>query len=151
MLYRVRGEVPDEYYEIPLGKARIAKEGSDVTLIAYSGMVKVAEEAAEMFYKNNISAEVIDLRTLSPLDLETLVNSVKKTSRAVVIEETWKTGGFSGTIASDLQEAAFDYLDGPVLRINGPDVPAPYAKNLEQLMIPKATWIFDQVKYNFGL
>jgi len=151
MLYRVRGEVPDEYYEIPLGKARISKEGSDVTLIAYSGMVKVAEEAAEMFYKNNISAEVIDLRTLSPLDLETLVNSVKKTSRAVVIEETWKTGGFSGSIASDLQEAAFDYLDGPVLRINGPDVPAPYAKNLEQLMIPKASWIFDQVKYNFGL
>ena len=97
------------------------------------------------------SSDPIDLRTLSPLDLETLVNSVKKTSRAVVIEETWKTGGFSGSIASDLQEAAFDYLDGPVLRINGPDVPAPYAKNLEQLMIPKASWIFDQVKYNFGL
>ena len=101
--------------------------------------------------EKNISAEVIDLRTLSPLDIETVVNSVKKTNRAVVVEETWKTGGFSGTIASNIQEAAFDDLDGPVIRVNAPDVSAPYAKNIEASMIPSADWIVEAVTYNFGL
>ena len=151
LLYRVRGEVPEEYYEVPFGKARIAVEGQDVTLISYSGMVRVAEDAAEKLSEKNISAEVIDLRTLSPLDLDTVVKSVRKTNRAVVIEETWKTGGFSGTIASNIQEAAFDDLDGPVLRINGPDVPAPYARNIEEATIPSAEWIVESVTYNFGL
>ena len=151
LLYRVRGEVPEEYYEVPFGKARIAVEGQDVTLISYSGMVRVAEDAAEKLSDKNISAEVIDLRTLSPLDLDTVVKSVRKTNRAVVIEETWKTGGFSGTIASNIQEAAFDDLDGPVLRINGPDVPAPYARNIEEATIPSAEWIVESVTYNFGL
>lgn len=151
LLYRVRGEVPEEYYEVPFGKARIAVEGQDVTLISYSGMVRVAEDAAEKLSEKNISAEVIDLRTLSPLDLDTVVKSVQKTNRAVVIEETWKTGGFSGTIASNIQEAAFDDLDGPVLRINGLDVPAPYARNIEEATIPSAEWIVESVTYNFGL
>ncbi len=151
LLYRVKGEVPEEYYEIPFGKARISQPGDDVTLIAYSGMVRIAEEAAKILSEKNISAEVIDLRTLSPLDIDTVVNSVKKTNRAVVIEETWKTGGFSGTIASNIQEAAFDDLDGPVIRVNAPDVPAPYAKNIEASMIPSADWIVEAVTYNFGL
>ena len=151
LLYRVRGEVPEEYYEVPLGKARIAKPGTDVTLVAYSGMVRVAEEAAAKLEEMNISSEVIDLRCLSPLDLDTVIESVKKTNRVVIVEETWKTGGFSGTIASDIQEAAFDELDGPVIRINGPDVPAPYARTIEQLMIPSSDWVVESVKYNFGL
>jgi len=151
LLYRVRGEVPEEYYEIPLGKARIAKPGTDVTLVAYSGMVRVAEEAAVKLGEDNISSEVIDLRCLSPLDLDTVIESVKKTNRVAIVEETWKTGGFSGTIASDIQEAAFDELDGPVIRINGPDVPAPYARNIEQLMIPNSDKVVELVKYNFGL
>jgi len=151
LLYRVKGDVPEEYYEVPFGKARIAKPGEDVTLIAYSGMVKITEEAAKILADKNISAEIIDLRTLSPLDIETVVESVKKTNRAVVIEETWKTGGFSGTIASNVQEAAFDYLDGPVIRVNGPDVSAPYAKNIESAMIPSADWVVEAVTYNFGL
>ena len=151
LLYRVRGEVPEEYYEVPFGKARIAVEGHDVTLISYSGMVRVAEEAAEKLSEKNISAEVIDLRTLSPLDLDTVIKSVRKTNRAVVIEETWKTGGFSGTIASNIQEAAFDDLDGPVLRINGLDVPAPYARNIEEATIPSAGWVVESVTHNFGL
>ena len=151
LLYRVRGEVPDDYYEIPLGQARIAREGKDVTLVSYSGMVRVAEESAAKLAENDISAEVIDLRTLSPLDLETVVKSVRKTNRVAVIEETWKTGGFSGTIASDIQEAAFDDLDGPVLRINAPDVPAPYARNIEQAMIPSSDWVVEAITYNFGL
>ena len=151
LLYRVKGDVPEEYYEIPFGKARIALEGQDVTLIAYSGMVRVAEEAAVKLSEKDISAEVIDLRTLSPLDLDTVLKSVQKTNRAVVIEETWKTGGFSGTKASNIQEAAFDDLDGPVLRINGPDIPAPYARNIEEATIPNAEWIVESVTYNFGL
>ena len=151
LLYRVRGEVPDDYYEIPLGQARIAREGEDVTLVSYSGMVRVAEESAAKLAENDISAEVIDLRTLSPLDLETVVTSVRKTNRVAVIEETWKTGGFSGTIASNIQEAAFDDLDGPVLRINAPDVPAPYARNIEQAMIPSSDWVVEAITYNFGL
>lgn len=151
LLYRVRGEVPDDYYEIPLGQARIAREGEDVTLVSYSGMVRVAEESAAKLAENDISAEVIDLRTLSPFDLETVVRSVRKTNRVAVIEETWKTGGFSGTIASDIQEAAFDDLDGPVLRINAPDVPAPYARNIEQAMIPSSDWVVEAITYNFGL
>ena len=151
LLYKVKGDVPEEYYEVPFGEARIAKLGDDVTLIAYSGMVRIAEEAAKILADKNISAEIIDLRTLSPLDIETVVESVKKTNRAVVIEETWKTGGFSGTIASNVQEAAFDYLDGPVIRVNGPDVSAPYAKNIESAMIPSADWVVEAVTYNFGL
>lgn len=151
LLYRAKGEVPEEYYEIPFGKARIAQPGEDVTLVAYSGMVRIAEQAAKILSEKNISAEVIDLRTLAPLDIDTVVNSVKKTNRAVVIEETWKTGGFSGTIASNIQEAAFDDLDGPVVRVNAPDVPAPYAKNIEAAMIPSADWIVEAVTYNFGL
>ena len=151
LLYKVKGDVPEEYYEVPFGEARIAKLGDDVTLIAYSGMVRIAEEAAKILADKHISAEIIDLRTLSPLDIETVVESVKKTNRAVVIEETWKTGGFSGTIASNVQEAAFDYLDGPVIRVNGPDVSAPYAKNIESAMIPSADWVVEAVTYNFGL
>ena len=151
LLYRVKGEVPEEYYEVPFGKARIVQPGTDVTLVAYSGMVRIAEEAAKILSEKDISAEIIDLRTLSPVDIDTVIDSVKKTNRAVVLEETWKTGGFSGTIASNIQESAFDYLDGPVIRINGPDTSAPYAKNIESLMIPNANSIVEAVTYNFGL
>ena len=151
LLYRVRGEVPDDYYEIPFGKANIVRPGTDVTIVSYSGMVRIAEEAAKTLEEKGISAEIIDLRTLSPLDMDTVIESVRKTNRAAVIEETWKTGGFSGTIASEIQEVAFDDLDGPVLRINAPDVPAPYARNIEQAMIPSADWLVDSITYNFGL
>ena len=151
LLYRTRGEVPDEYFEVPIGKASITMEGSEVTLVSYSGMVRVAEKAASDLAIQGVSVEVIDLRSLLPLDLDTIIASVKKTNRAVVIEETWKTGGFSNTIASNIQELAFDDLDGPVIRINAPDVPAPYARNIEQNMIPQSEWVVTAVKDNFGL
>ena len=151
LLYRTRGEVPEEYYEVPIGKASITMTGNDVTLVAYSGMVRVAEEAGSDLASQGIGAEVIDLRSLSPLDMDTIIASVRKTNRAVVIEETWKTGGFSNTIASNIQELAFDDLDGPVIRINAPDVPAPYARNIEQNMIPQSEWVVTAVKDNFGL
>ena len=151
LLYRVKGEIPDEYFEVPIGKARVIRPGKDVTIVSYSGMVRVAENAAIKLEEKNISAEVIDLRSLSPLDLDTVVDSVRKTNRVVVVEETWKTGGVSGTIASYIQESAFDDLDGPVIRINGPDVPAPYARNIEQAMIPSSDAVVEAVTYNFGL
>ena len=114
LLYNTRGEVPDEQYEVPLGEAAVKREGTDVTLVAYGRMVHVAQDAALTLATRNVEAEVVDLRTLRPLDVDTVVESVKKTSRAVVVEETWRTGGFAGELVSVIQEQAFDHLDGPV-------------------------------------
>ncbi len=138
VLYGTRGEVPDDPYSIPLGSADIKRIGSDVTLVSYSGMVPVALEAAEQLAAGGVEAEVVDLRSLAPLDVETIVSSVKKTSRAVVVEETWEFGGFAGEIVALLNEQAFDYLDGPVLRVAGANAPTPYSRHLEQASIPDA-------------
>ena len=118
LLYGVRGEVPDEWYDVPLGKAAVRRAGTDVTIVAYSRMAHVALQAAEILSSSkSVEAEVIDLRTLRPLDMATVIDSVKKTNRAVVVEEAWRTGGFSAEVASSIQEEAFDYLDGPVQRV----------------------------------
>ncbi len=151
LLYGVRGEVPDEYYEVPFGKAAVRREGDDVTIIGYSRMAHVAEQAADDLAKRGRQAEVIDLRTLRPLDIATVVESVKKTSRAIVVEEAWRTGGFAGEVASAIQEEAFDYLDGPVLRVGGLDVPAPYSGPLEAITIPDAARVVDEIGRNFGI
>ena len=151
LLYGVRGEVPDEYYEVPFGKAAIRREGDDVTIIGYSRMAHVAEQAADDLAKRGRQAEVIDLRTLRPFDIATVVESVKKTSRAIVVEEAWRTGGFAGEVASAIQEEAFDYLDGPVLRVGGLDVPAPYSGPLEAVTIPDAARVVDEIGRNFGI
>src|SRR5690606_3391250 len=110
----------------------------DVTLVAYSRMVHVALDAAQMLAERGVEAEVIDLRTLRPLDMETIAASVRKTNRVAVIEEAWRTGGFAAEIAARIQEECFDDLDGPVARIGGEDVPQPYAINLERASIPDA-------------
>ena len=151
MLYGRRGEVPDEWYEVPFGEAAIHRPGSDITIVAYSGMVPVALKAAEALADKGREAEVIDLRTLRPLDMDTAVESVKKTNRAVVVEETWRTGGFAGEIASSIQESAFDYLDGPVARVGGLDVPTPYARQLEQASLPRAEDVLEAIEKNFGI
>lgn len=152
LLYGLKGEVPNEWYEIPFGKARIMREGTDITLVGYSRMSHIAMEAAEMLEATKgKQAEVIDLRTLRPWDAETVINSVKKTNRVVIIEETWKTGGFAGEIASTIQEEAFDDLDGPVVRVGGLDVPAPYAGNLEQATIPSAKRVLKAIEEHFGI
>ena len=151
LLYGVRGEVPDEYYEVPFGKAAVRREGDDVTIIGYSRMAHVAEQAADDLAKRGRQAEVIDLRTLRPLDIATVVESVKKTSRAIVVEEAWRTGGFAGEVASAIQEEAFDYLDGPVLRVGGLDVPAPYSGPLEAITIPDSARVVDEIGRNFGI
>ena len=151
LLYRVGGEVPDEYYDVPFGKAAIRREGEDVTIVGYSRMAHVAQEAAEKLAEKGRSAEVIDLRTLRPFDVDTIVESVKKTNRAVIVEEAWHTGGFAGEIASEVQEMAFDYLDGPVVRVAGLDVPAPYSGQLEAATIPSAERVVQAIEYNFGI
>ena len=151
LLYGVRGEVPDESYTIPFGKAAVKRVGKDITLVAYSRMVHVAMEAAQALSEKGVQAEVVDLRTLRPLDTKTVVESVKKTSHAVVVEEFWRTGGFAAELASTIQEEAFDYLDGPVGRVGGVEVPSPYSFNLEAAAIPTAKRVVDTVERLYGM
>jgi pyruvate dehydrogenase E1 component beta subunit len=145
VLYGTRAEVPEGEYLIPLGVADIKRRGKDVTLIAHSKMVFVALEAAADLEREGIEAEVIDPRTLRPLDSETLVQSVKKTNRAVIVEEGWPFCGVGAQIVDILQSRAFDYLDAPILRVTGADVPTPYAKNLEHLAFPDKQRVMDAV------
>ena len=141
LLYSTRGEVPDTNYKIPLGQAAVTREGADITLVGYSRMARVCLAAAEELSGQGINAEVVDLRTLRPLDIDTVAGSVKKTHRAIVVEETSKLGGFGGEIVSQVQEAAFDYLDTPVRRIAGAEAPIPYAMPLEQIAIPSGATV----------
>jgi len=136
-LYSRKGEVPDGPYSIPFGQAEVHRQGKDVTLIGYSGSVYQATQAADMLAQDGIEAEVLNLRTLRPLDVETIIASVRKTRRAVVIEDDWKFGGFAGEISAIIMERAFDDLDAPVARVCGADVPIPYAKELEQAALPQ--------------
>ena len=150
LLYSTRGEVPETAYKIPLGQADIKRPGSDVTIVSYSRMVQVSLDAAEELAQDGIQAEVVDLRTLRPLDAETVVNSVKKTHKALVVEETSKFGGFSGEVVSQLQEDAFEYLDAPVARVAGEEVPIPYSLPLEQLATPDAERVAQAVRNLVG-
>jgi pyruvate dehydrogenase E1 component beta subunit len=136
LLYGVRGEVPDTDFREPLGQAMVAREGTDVTIVAYSRMMQVSLRAAAQLEEQGISAEVIDLRTLRPLDMHTVYESVGKTHRLVVAEEDWRTIGIGAEIAASVSEICFDQLDAPVRRVAMPDVPMPYAKNLELALVP---------------
>lgn len=136
----------DPEHVLPIGKALIRREGKDVTLIAFSIMVGKALQAAEQLSEQGIEAEVIDLRTIRPLDIETLIQSIKKTNRVVSIEESWPFAGIGSEIAALVMEHAFDYLDAPVVRVTGADVPMPYAANLEHLAIPQVDAIVEAAK-----
>lgn len=151
LLYRVQGEVPDEPYTVAIGQAAVQQEGADVTLVAYSRMVHVALETARELEQRGVQAEVVDLRSLRPLDMETVLRSVRKTHRALVLEEAWRTGGLGAEVASRIQEEAFDDLDGPVARVAGEEVPQPYARNLERAAIPDAHKVLDTLKATFGI
>ena len=151
LLYGVSGEVPEEEYSIPFGQAAVKRQGTDLTLVGYSRMAHVAMQAAEKLADRGVEAEVIDLRTLRPLDMETVLESVKKTNRALVIEEFWRTGGFGAEIASTLQERAFDDLDGPVGRVGGVEVPAPYSTSLEAAVVPTVDRVVETVERLYGL
>ncbi len=136
VMYGDEGEVPEEEYLIPIGKARIAREGNDVTIVSFNKMMKVALGAAEELAIEGISAEVIDLRTIRPLDWETIVNSVKKTNRLVIVEEQWPFASVSSEISYRVQKEAFDYLDAPIRRITSADANMHYAPNLVAAYLP---------------
>ena len=136
-LYRSKGEVPDGDYTTPMGVADVKRQGKDVTLIAYSRMVLVAMQAADKLADMGVEAEVVDLRSLRPWDAETVINSVKKTNRGVIIEEDWQSYGVGAEIAATVTREAFDYLDAPIERIGLAEAPMPYARALEQAAIPK--------------
>jgi len=146
IMYGYKGEVPEEEYLTPIGKAAIRKEGTDVTLVSYNKMAIAAEQAADALAKEGISAEVIDLRTIRPLDHHTLVESVKKTNRMVVIDESWPFAGVSAEIAYEMQKYAFDYLDAPVTRINAADTSLPYAAPFVEEYLPNAEKVVKAVK-----
>ena len=137
-LYGVKGEVPDGEHLVPFGVANVIREGKDVTIIAYSKCVYDAIAAAEMLENEGIDPEVIDLRTLNPLDLKTVVESIKKTGKAMVVYEGWRTGGAGAEIAAQIYETAFDHLDAPVERVATLDVPMPYNAKLEKAALPSA-------------
>jgi pyruvate dehydrogenase E1 component beta subunit len=147
ILYGHTGEVPKlADYVVPIGKAKIARAGQHVTLIAWSNGMTYALKAADELAKEGIEAEVIDLRTIRPMDTETFVASVQKTGRAVVVEEGWQQSGVGAEIAARLMEHAFDYLDAPVARVSGKDVPMPYAANLEKLALPSVAEVVEAAK-----
>jgi len=146
VLYGYEGEVPEGEYLVPIGKAAVRKEGTDVTLVTFNKMILPTMEAAEELEKEGISAEVIDLRTIRPLDHDTLVKSIKKTNRMVVIDESWPFGSISSEIAYRMQKYAFDYLDAPVTRINAADTSLPYAPTLVEEYMPNAEKIIKAVK-----
>jgi pyruvate dehydrogenase E1 component beta subunit len=147
MLYGHTGEVPKlDDYVIPIGKARVVRSGGNVTIISWSNGMTYALKAAEELAEEGIEAEVVDLRTLRPLDTDTIVASVKKTGRAVTVEEGWQQNGVGAEVAARIMEHAFDYLDAPVLRVSGKDVPMPYAANLEKLALPSAAEVIAAAK-----
>jgi pyruvate/2-oxoglutarate/acetoin dehydrogenase E1 component len=148
-LYFRKGEVPDPAVAVPIGKAARLRSGSDVTIVALSRLVDDALAAAEVLAAEGIEAEVIDPRTLRPLDLDTILASVRKTNRCVIVEEGWPHGGVGANLAALVQEQAFDDLDAPVGRVTGADVPMPYAKNLEQIAFPHEPQVVDAVLATF--
>ena len=147
LLYGVSSPVPKlDDYVLPIGRARVVRIGGDVTLVAWSMGMTYALKAADELAKENIAAEVIDLRTLKPMDTETIVTSLKKTGRLVTVEEGWKQSGVGAEIAARMMEEAFDYLDAPVIRVTGKDVPMPYAANLEKLALPSVAEVVEAAK-----
>jgi pyruvate dehydrogenase E1 component beta subunit len=147
LLYGASSAVPKlDDYVLPIGRARVVRAGTDVTLVAWSIGMTYALKAADELAKDNVSAEVIDLRTLKPMDTETIVASVKKTGRLVTVEEGWKQSGVGAEIAARMMEEAFDYLDAPVARVTGKDVPMPYAANLEKLALPSVAEVVEAAK-----
>jgi pyruvate dehydrogenase E1 component beta subunit len=146
LLYGTKGDVQEGDYTVPIGKAEIKREGKDVTIAAYSKMLLLALEAASELAKDGIDAEIVDLRTLKPLDVATLVQSVKKTGRLVIVEEGWRFAGLGAQIAESVYSTVFDALDGPIVRVTGEEVPMPYSRPLEDLAIPDRARIIQAVK-----
>jgi len=145
-LYQVRGEVPDGDYAIPIGKSKVQRPGKDVTIVTYSKMLEISTKAADQLSREGIEAEIVDLRSLRPLDMEPVLESFKKTNRAVIVEEGWRSYGVGSEIASRIYEQAFDYVDAPIQRVAQKEVPLPYNRNLEQMALPQVEDVIQAVK-----
>ena len=144
---RIKEDLPAEEYTVPLGKARVYREGEDLSIITYGAMVYVARDAAEQLAQEGISVEIIDLRTLIPLDEEAVLASVRKTSKAILLHEDVLTGGFGGEVAARIAEKAFEHLDGPVVRIASPDTPIPYSPPLEDAFLPNVAKVGEKARW----
>ncbi|HSD82326.1 MAG TPA: alpha-ketoacid dehydrogenase subunit beta [Anaerolineae bacterium] len=145
-MYQVRGEVPDGELLIPLGKSKVQREGNDVTLVTYSKGLELSMKAADELAKDGVEVEIVDLRTLRPLDMEPVLESFRKTNRAVIVEEGWKSYGVGSEIMSRIYEEAFDYVDAPIIRVAQKEVPLPYNRALEQAALPQVPDIVAAVK-----
>jgi len=145
-LYNFRSEVPDEYYMVPIGEARVTREGEDVTFVSYGYGVHMLEEAAEALDADGISVEVVDMRSLHPIDFDTITASAKKTGNVLALDTARKTGGIMAEVVAELQQRAIDWLDAPVVRIGSKDVPWPYSRGLEQYALPDAGQVVEAVK-----
>jgi pyruvate dehydrogenase E1 component beta subunit len=145
-LYQVRSEVPEGDYLVPLGKSKLQRQGRDVTLVTYSKMLEISTKAADQLAKEGIEAEIVDLRSLRPLDMEPVIASFKKTNRAVIVEEGWRSYGVGSEVASRIYEEAFDYVDVPVRRVAQKEVPLPYNRDLEQMALPQVEDVIRAVK-----
>lgn len=145
-LYQVRGEVPDGDYVVPIGKSTIQRPGKDVTIVTYSKGLEISMKAAEELAKDGIEAEIVDLRSLRPLDMGPVIESFKKTNRAVIVEEGWKSYGVGAEVSSRIYEQAFDYVDAPVVRVAQKEVPLPYNRTLEQSALPQPADVVAAVR-----
>ena len=143
---RIKDQIPEEDYIVPIGKARIAIEGSDVSIITYGAMVHTATEAAKVLKGSGVSCEIIDLRTILPLDKKSIMNSVKKTNKVIILHEQTKTGGVGAEVSALISENCFDYLDGPIIRIAAPDTPVPYSAQMEEVFIPQPKEVINAVE-----
>jgi pyruvate dehydrogenase E1 component beta subunit len=146
LMYGDKGEVPEGEYLIPIGVAEIKRSGNDVTIVSFGKIIKHAYTAAEELAKDGIDCEIIDLRTVRPIDYNAIINSVKKTNRLVILEEAWPLSSISTEIAFKVQRDAFDYLDAPIQRVVSADVPLPYAPTLIEAALPNAKKVIDAVK-----
>ena len=144
---RIKEDLPEDDYLVPIGKAKVFREGRDLSIITYGAMLYVARDAAEELDREGISVEIIDLRTLLPIDEETVLESVKKTSKAILLHEATLTGGIGGELAARIAENAFEYLDGPVVRIASPDAPVPYSAPLEQAYLPDVKRVTEKARW----
>jgi len=144
---RIKEDLPGEEYTVPIGKAKVVREGKDLSIVTYGAMLWTALEAADKLAEEGISAEVVDLRTLLPLDRETVCASVKKTSKALLLHEDTRTGGMAGELAATIAESVFEYLDGPIVRVTAPDTPVPYSPPLEDAFLPNAGKVVEKARW----
>jgi 2-oxoisovalerate dehydrogenase E1 component beta subunit len=144
---RIKDDLPAEEYTVPIGKAKVVREGRDLTVVAYGAMLWTALEAADKLSEEGAQVEVVDLRTLQPLDRDTVIQSVRKTSKVLIVHEDTRTGGIAGELTASITETVFEYLDGPILRVTAPDTPVPYSPPLEDAFLPNVAKVLEKARW----